>query len=36
MTTNERNVWTLALMATMSLIWAGMFGAVAYRATRRA
>jgi hypothetical protein len=35
-TTNERAVWTLALMATMTLIWVAMFGAVAYRATRRA
>jgi len=34
-TTKERTVWTLALMATMTLIWAGMFGAVAYRAARR-
>jgi hypothetical protein len=30
------SVWTLTLMAVVTLIWAGMFGAVAYLASQKA
>jgi hypothetical protein len=29
------STWTLSLMIVVSLIWAGMFGAVAYLAAQR-
>jgi hypothetical protein len=30
------SIWTLTLMAVVTLIWVGMFGAVAYLATQKA
>ena len=30
------SIWTLTLMAVVTLIWAGMFGAVAYLAAQKA
>jgi hypothetical protein len=30
------SVWTLTLMAVVTLIWVGMFGAVAYLAAQKA
>jgi hypothetical protein len=29
------SIWTLTLIAVVTLIWAGMFGAVAYLAARK-
>jgi hypothetical protein len=30
------SIWTLALIAVVTLIWVGMFGAVAYLAAQKA
>ena len=30
------SIWTLTLMAVVTLIWAGMFGAVAYHVAQKA
>ena len=36
MSRSPMSIWTLTLMIVVSLIWAGMFGAVAYVAAQKA